>query len=306
LIADIKFVYYQLDLRLNRLINISHGTATKYLTLPLLNEIEINLPSVKTQHRIADILSSLDDKIELNRQTNATLEAIAQAIFKEWFVNFNFPGATGEMVESELGMIPKGWRVGRLGNVVDVIDCLHSKKPERVLEKTDFILLQLWNILDSGLLDLTDIYWISENDYKTWISRIEANEGAIVITNVGRVGAFARIPKGVRAALGRNMTALKAKNTFLYDIFLVLLLKSEAMKKEIELKTDAGTILDSLNVRNIPLLRFPCPPDELIGKFEKAVKPVWEKMDTNLQESRSLSQIRDLLLPKLMNGEIEL
>jgi len=86
-----------------------------------LSETEWELPPLPTQRRIAEILSALDDKIELNRQTNATLEAIAQAIFKEWFVDFNFPGATGEMVESELGLIPKGWRVDSILLVADLL-----------------------------------------------------------------------------------------------------------------------------------------------------------------------------------------
>lgn len=282
---------------------IAVGSTMPSLNTTILSNIEITLPPINIQHRIADILSSLDEKIALNRQTNATLEAIAQVIFKEWFVDFNFPGAMGEMIESELGMIPKGWEVGKLSDVVNVIDCLHSKKPERVIEKTGFILLQLWNILDTGLLDLSDPFWISEKDYNVWISRIEANEGVIVITNVGRVGAAARIPKGIKAALGRNMTALKTKDGFLYDIFLILLLKSDIMRNEIELKTDAGTILDSLNVRNIPLLRFAQPPSELTMRFESIVKPIWEKMETNLVEIHTLAEIRDTLLPKLMRGE---
>ncbi len=89
----------------------SSGTRMPRADWDHLSETEWDIPPYPTQRRIADILSALDDKIELNRQTNATLEAIAQTIFKEWFVDFNFPGGTGEMVESELGMIPKGWRV---------------------------------------------------------------------------------------------------------------------------------------------------------------------------------------------------
>ena len=85
-------------------------------------------PHLPTQTRIAAILSALDDKIELNRQTNATLEAIAQAIFKEWFVDFRFPGATGEMQDSELGPIPKEWRVGRLEDICELNPLLSLKK----------------------------------------------------------------------------------------------------------------------------------------------------------------------------------
>jgi restriction endonuclease S subunit len=97
------------------------GTTQPKLPLYNINSLQIKVPPLPTQCRIAEILSSLDDKIELNRQTNTTLEAIAQAIFKEWFVDFNFPGATGEMVESELGLIPKGWRIGKLGEVCELI-----------------------------------------------------------------------------------------------------------------------------------------------------------------------------------------
>jgi predicted nucleotidyltransferase len=93
-----------------------------------LNKLSIEVPPLRTQRLIAAILSALDEKIELNRQTNATLEAIAQAIFKEWFVDFSFPGATGEMVESELGMIPKGWEVMTLSEAIEV-------NPSRALRK---------------------------------------------------------------------------------------------------------------------------------------------------------------------------
>ena len=112
-------------------------------------------------------------------------------------------------------------------------------------------------------------------------------------------------PKSVQAALGRNMTAIRIKEFFPFDIFLIMLLKSNWMKSEIELKTDAGTILDSLNVRNIPLLRFICPPITVLKKFEQAVKPIWDKIDQNMQEIACLSDMRDSLLPKLMSGEIE-
>ena len=78
----------------------------------MIRGFDIELPPLPEQKRIAGILSALDDKIELNRQTNATLEAMGQALFKEWFVDFNFPGSTGEMQESALGEIPMGWRVG--------------------------------------------------------------------------------------------------------------------------------------------------------------------------------------------------
>jgi type I restriction enzyme S subunit len=135
---------------------------------------------------------------------------------------------------------------------------------------------------------------------------MEAREGDCVITNVGRVAAVAQIPAGVKAALGRNMTGLRCRNGHHHPTFLLHLLLSESMKEEIGLKIDSGTILDSLNVRSIPLLRFVLPPTHLIEEFERMCRPLRAKMETNFVESRTLTTIRDALLPKLISGELRL
>lgn len=265
-----------------------------------LANIEIEIPDLPTQRQIAQILTLLDDKIELNLQMNQTLEAMAQAIFKEWFVNFNFPGFDGELVDG----LPKGWRMGKLGDISKVIDCLHSKKPERIGEKTGNILLQLNNIIDNGLLDISEIFWISDDDYKKWISRIEISQGDCVITNVGRVGAVARIPLGIKAAIGRNMTGIRLKEEYPYPGFLITLMKSDLIKMEIEQKKDIGTILEALNVKNIPNLSFPIPTHHIFKEFETIVSKIWDKMEDNTAQNLSLTQTRDILLPKLMSGQL--
>ena len=135
---------------------------------------------------------------------NRTLESMARAVFRQWFM---------ENEDVEL------WEIAKLSDIADVIDCLHSKKPER--QETGKPFLQLSNILDNGLLDMADIYYITESDYDNWISRIEASMGDCVITNVGRVGAVAQIPEGVKAALGRNMTAVRLKKEFPYPTFFI-------------------------------------------------------------------------------------
>ncbi|MBN4063761.1 restriction endonuclease subunit S, partial [Cardiobacterium sp. AH-315-I02] len=103
-----------------RLNEITIGSTQSALTIAGLKTIQINLPPLTEQKTIAKILSSFDEKIELLREENKTLETIAQTFFKEWFVNFNYPGATGEMVDSELGEIPKGWRSGKLVDVTSI------------------------------------------------------------------------------------------------------------------------------------------------------------------------------------------
>src|SRR5205823_7777925 len=216
-------------------VNEGTGSTVSNLRIPLLEALPIPHPPLTEQKAIAAVLGALDDKIELNRQMNATLEAMARALFQSWFVDFDRVRAkldgrqpTGldpataalfpnEFEDSEVGAIPKGWRVGTIGGIADVIDCLHSKKPDR--RQSGQLFLQLNNIRDDGLLDLADSFLISDEDYANWISRMEAQAGDCIITNVGRVGAVSQIPEGVRAALGRNMTGIRCKPDFPFPTF---------------------------------------------------------------------------------------
>lgn len=295
------------------------GSAQPQLPIRDINRVEIPIPPFKEQQAIANILGTLDDKIELNRRMNRTLEAMAQSIFKSWFENFDPVRAKSEgrdpglpkpladlfpdsFEDSELGEIPKRWCVASIGEVVEVIDCLHSKKPDR--QKEGLPLLQLSNIRDDGLIDMQDMYFIDEADYRTWISRMEASHGDCVITNVGRVGAVAQMPVGKKAALGRNMTGLRCKAPFSFPTFLIECLLSQAMRDEIVLNMDTGTILDALNVRNIPKLRFARSPDTILQCYEEVARSLRARMEQSLFESRTLAALRDTLLPELISGEV--
>src|SRR5690606_35972414 len=137
--------------------------------------------------------------------------------------------------------------------------CLHAKKPELLPEGRPY--LQHNCIREDGLLETAAAAMISDVDYAKWTSRIEVSPGDCVITNVGRVGAVAQVPSGFKAALGRNMTGIRPGDG-LPPTFLIELLMSNYMRREIEQKTDAGTILSALNVKNIPKLRFVCPGED--------------------------------------------
>jgi type I restriction enzyme S subunit len=297
------------------------GTTVKHTSPRRIGKFCFRLPPLDQQKAIAITLRVLDDKIDLNRKMNETLEAMARSLFKSWFVNFDPVRAKAEgrstglpdhiaalfpdaFEDSELGEIPSGWCVSSVGEIAEVIDCLHSKKPER--QKEGKPLLQLWNIREDALLDLSDTYFVSEDDYQEWISRMEAVAGDCVITNVGRVGAVAQIPTGAKAALGRNMTGVRCRAQFPFPTYLIQALTSEAMGREIELRKDSGTILDALNVRNIPRLRVVLPSKELLGNFELLSRPLRARMENLQQVSSTLASMRDSLLPKLISGEIRI
>ena len=133
---------------------------------------------------------------------------------------------------------------------------------------------------------------------------MEASPGDCVITNVGRVGAVAQVPEGLKAALGRNMTGLRCREGFSFPTFLIELLMSDAMRKEIYLKTDSGTILDSLNVRSIPSLRFVRPSNLLLDKFERTCRPLRARLELCSVQIGGLEELRDTLMPRLISGKL--
>jgi restriction endonuclease S subunit len=265
---------------------------------------DLVLPNVTTQCRIASILSAYDDLIENNTRRIAVLEEMARRLYEEWFVHFRFPGGTKSVFkETDLGLVPEDWRVLLLSEVADVIDCLHSKKPSETPDGVG-ILLQLFNIKEFGILDVSNTYRITEADYEKWISRFEAREGDCVITNVGRIGAVAQIPKGIKAALGRNMTGVRANKNIISSTYLIQYLLSSHMRRETEKKKDAGTIMDSLNVKGILKLSVPVPERHLLARFDEVAAPMRRRIEILAGQVRNLRAQRDLLLPKLVSGEI--
>jgi type I restriction enzyme S subunit len=312
--------YYLGDPRVREwVVRHAHGATMPNLNTALLSALPFVVPPLDTQRAIARILGALDDKIELSRRMNETLAATARALFKSLFSDFDPVRAKAEgrdtgmpahladqfpdsLEASELGEIPRGWGVVNLGSIAEVIDCLHAKKPER--RSSGLPLLQLWNIRDDGLVDMTDSYLIDEDAYAHWVSRMEAHPGDCVVTNVGRVGAVSQVPEGLRAALGRNMTGVRCRPEFNAPTFLIECLLSDAMQAEMTSKVDSGTILDALNVRSIPRLRLVAPPRELVSAFESVSRPLRAHMEVLLRQSRTLSALRDALLPKLMAGEL--
>lgn len=191
-----------------------------------------------------------------------------------------------------------------LGDMAEIIDCLHSKKPEAV-DDTTYQLLQLNNITDSGFLDLSSKYYISESDYENWTRKCEIVEGDCVITNVGRIGAVSQAPTGTHAAMGRNMTCIRLRKDKPFHSYLITALLSPHIRKEIMRNTDEGTIMGALNVKNIPLLLFPIFDQSVMNTLEDLLSPIRKAIEQNFLSNQTLSLLRDSLLPRLMSGELD-
>jgi type I restriction enzyme, S subunit len=271
------------------------GTTIKNVGLGLLREYEFQAPKDKEEQKeIAQILSSLDDKIELNLQMNQTLEAMAQAIFKEWFVNFNFPGFDGELVDG----LPKGWR---RGNILEIATLLSGGTPKTSEP-------EYWD---------GDINWISAKDITSsnnqfiietekTITELGIKKSAAkllptyttIISARGTVGNFCILPKEM--AISQSNYGLKSNSNF--DFFLFLLVKDMILM----MKAFAyGAVFDTITTRTFQAMEITIPDNQIIDEFEGFIKPIYSKILTNQLQIQSLTKTRDTLLPKLMSGQLK-
>ncbi len=298
-----EFLYYYLSQ--DSITNYLNGIAeTSTTTFPafrpeVLSDLEMVIPSdEKVQRRIAEILSTLDDKIELNRQTNATLESIAQAIFKEWFVDFNFPGATGEMVESELGMIPKGWRVGKLGNEGDFKNGVNYSRNE--IGDSEFYIVNVRDVTESKFIEKNRLNKIRIDRKKAYPYLLESDDILIVRSaSPGETAILLQPESGIIYSGFTIRFRLINKNYFLYLFFIYQNIKN------ILNNLANGTTLKNVNQEMLKAYQVVIPDEKVIIAFNHQIKSIYEIIQNNNKEIATLAAIRDALLPKLMNGEIE-
>ncbi len=308
-----KWLYYFLlspaaKSHINRYLN---GAVQKFLPLGALRNFPV-IPFCDEKRKLVKVLESLDAKIELNNRINTELEAMAKTLYDYWFVQFDFPDQNGKPYKSSGGKmvyndtlkreIPEEWLVTSLPNCCDIVDCLHSKKSEFFYLEEKYYLLQLENIRDDSLVDITNKYYVSKKDYEKWTARIEVKAGDVVITNAGRVAAFAQIPSNVITGLGRNITAIRPAS--ISPNYFFLSLSGVDIQRQIASNLDHGAFFMSFNVKGIKKLSVLRPPVFMEKGFEAKVSPVCEKRHHLIVENQQLTQLRDWLLPMLMNGQV--
>ena len=267
--------------------NISSTTIGKY---------PITIPSIKVQKRIASILKSLDDKIEVNRKINENLEQQAQALFKSWFVDFE-PFKNGEFVESELGMIPKGWRVGTLNEIALI-------NPSRTLRKGETAAyLDMKNMPTSGPFPL----YCESKEY-TGGMRFQNQDTLMArITPClenGKVAYVNFLNDGEIAFGSTEYIVMTTKNGFMPEL-LYFLCRDESFKSYATKNMNGSSGRQRVSGETIGDYKIAIPPKSLISPIAPYLKSVMDNIKNNGFESRRLAQLRDTLLPRLMSGELK-
>ncbi len=272
-----------------------------------LTQVSFPVPPLSEQCAITSILGALDDKIELNRQMNKTLESIAQALFKHWFIDFEFPNENGqpykssggEMVDSELRGIPKGWEVGYLGD--GILTTLSKVGIDRF--RGEKIYLDTASVRDSEVVDI-----------KTRITFEKRPSRANMQPIINTVW-FAKMKNSKKIILFDKFTDYELKNYILSTGFAGLTVKDYALyyiwsfisRDRFELEKDNlcnGTTMQAINNENIMKLKILIPPKEILLKFNELLTPAYQQISYVNRNNRTLINIRDSLLPKLMSGKI--
>jgi len=257
--------------------------------------LTIPLPTLSQQNIIVSTLSCLDDKIELNNKINANLKAQAQAIFKSWFVDFE-PFQDGEFMDSELGLIPQGWRVGRFTEAVSV---LGGGTPKT--DNQDY-----WNgkIPFFTPKDVNGIYTLATEKYLTVKGVENCNSrlypaNTVFITARGTVGKIAL--GGVEMAMNQSCYALQGKERlsqfFVYGMARKLV---DSLRHK-----SSGAVFNAIVTRDFNTEYIVMPDRDIVEQYHHIVAPLFDLLLHITNQSRTLTALRDSLLPKLMSGEIE-
>ena len=272
-VADDEFVYYTLKNDYTTLASLANGGAQQNLNAQIIKDYVLKMPSLADQRRIASILSSLDRKIELNNKINADLEEMAQAIFKNWFVDFE-PFKDGKFVDSELGMIPEGWKVGCLG---DLITIKYGKDHKKLEDGT-------FPVYGSGGFMRFVNSWLYDGE-------------SVLIPRKGTLDNIMYVCEKFWTVDTMFFSVPKMDYVMKYVYNYI--------KRFDFSKMNEGTSVPSNTAARLNKMPILIPTHEILEMYDETLCPIYNKRKMKDKESRILSLLRDTLLPRLMSGELE-
>ena len=297
---DPKFLYYLCQTM--PFANFGGGSAVPTLNRNHIHPLETKIPvKVEDQRRIASILSSLDRKIELNNKINADLEEMAQAIFKNWFVDFE-PFKDGKFVDSELGMIPEGWKVVTLDDLISKFGTGLNPRKNFVLGHGNNYYVTIKNMGNNRIYLNDRCDKVDDEALAKINKRSKLQKGDLLFSGIGTIGRVAMV---VDDPINWN-TSESVFNMHPIDTvsseFIYLLLLSDKFQQYVQQNAQGG-VQQGIRMASLKAFQFAIPND--LKLFDNLVKPIISKVKSNDKENDALSLLQDTLLPRLMSGELE-
>lgn len=340
------YIYYVVSSpqTIEKIIRDSDCTGVPKINLEYLRKFPVKLPDLKTQKAIAHILGSLDDKIELNRQMNETLEAMAQALFKSWFVDFDpvidnalaagnaIPDELIERAEQrkeiekkdhsdiqdlfpdefelteEMGWIPKGWAITNLKDHAEKIS-KGTTPSKAILAKADddstIPFLKVRDLDDKGKIDTQSLDLIPKSIHENALKRSILQTGDLLFSIAGTIGRVSIVPKELDNSNSNQALAFIRPKDDIKTYFLLQFLKSQEVQDEISSRV-VQAVQANVSLTELGSLKFATASDDLFRKWHSIVQSWIDKINLLQMENSHLSKLRDTLLPKLMSGELHI
>ena len=304
--VDYMFMYYLMKYNKEIIEAMGSGTTFKEVSGTVMKNVYVKIPiDKKEQQKISKILSSLDEKIEINRKINENLEEQAKKIFKRWFVDYEFPNEEGqpyksnggEMIESELGLIPKGWEKINLG---DICICELGGTPSR--KKNEY-----WNgnipWINSGSVNLFRIIkaneMISESGLKKSSTKLLPKKTTVIAITGSTLGQVSLLE--IDSCTNQSVVGVIPNKNLPYE-FIYPYIKANIDEL---LSHKTGGAQQHINSQNVKNLKVIVPNKKSLEQYTDLISPIYEMISKNCFEIEYISSIRDTLLPKLMTGEID-
>jgi len=308
--TDTDFLYYLCrthSLRQTAINSMVGASGRQRANIDSLENYEIDLPNFRQQQKIAAILSAFDDKIEVNNKIAKTSEEMAQALFKEWFVHFRFPGyEKAEFVDSELGKILKGWDTKKIKDIAKINKGLSYSSAE-INEKSDGLpMINLANFLRGGGFNPDGVKFYTGRYGLT--NLVKSGDIVIAMTDLTSnrevIGHPARVPSYShwdKILISLDVCAVATDELYVEFLYYLMLRKEFSYRMA---SSAGGTNVAHLSKSIIEDYSFVLPAKDLIEKFQDFVRPIFSQTNLIEVEIQKLAALRDLLLPKLMKGEI--
>jgi len=284
----------------------ANGTTIKNVPLKAIRDYIFNLPDLPTQTAIAEILSSLDDKIELNNKINQELENLAQTLFKRWFVDFEFPNENGEpykssggeMVDSEIGEIPKGWKVKTIGDLGEIVCGKTPSKANKEFFGEEILFIKIPDMHNNVFITKTEdgLSFLGAESQKNKFLK----KGTVILSSIATVGLVSIVSKDSQTNQQIN-AIVPTKDT--YTNFLYLLLKSKT--DDFKQLASGGSTTLNMNTSTFKGYRVLMPSQNKLDSFDSLVCDLFEQIYRQILEIEELENTRDYLLPKLISGELK-
>lgn len=300
-VSDNDFVYYLTKTPLFRdtaIKSMVGSSGRQRAQMDVLENLKMLVPKdISDQRRIASILSSLDRKIELNNKINADLEEMAQAIFKNWFVDFE-PFKNGKFVDSELGMIPEGWKVGTLGDMGTIVCGKTPSKANSNYYGGDIPFIKIPDMHGNVFVESSEDR-LTEQGSLSQIKKL-IPPYSLMVSCIATVGLVSINTKPSHTNQQIN-TIIPHNKSALFYLYQYIKNNEELLKN----MGRGGTTTLNVNTKSFSNIRLFIPSDIALLQFHQIVEGLFKKIELNMQESRTLSLLRDTLLPRLMSGELE-